>query len=84
MIAFASMLVHPAQEAGIRVPPNPERYWRKKWIKWHVFLNVQLGASLPFPSAHWENAKIIAGIDEDRLKRMTFADLIAVGLHVST
>ena len=84
MIAFAGMLVRCASEAGMPVPEDPEKYDLDAFPHWNVFTTVQLGASMPTPNAHWENAKIIAAIPEKQIRKVTFAQLLKKGLHVST
>ncbi len=82
MIAFPSMLVGCAKEAGIDVPDDIENYDPESYMKWHIYNIVQLGQSLPYPSAHWHNAKVIAELSEQELKSVTFDDLIEKGLSV--
>lgn len=79
MIAFASLLVAPAREAGITVPENPETYVPEDFIHWHVFILWQLGRPMPWATAHWENAKLIAGIPDDELLGLkTVRDLLGL------
>lgn len=82
MIAFPSMLVGCAKEAGISVPKDCENYEPKEFMKWHIYLMVQLGQSLPYPSAHWDNAKVIADLNESDLYVVTMSDLIEKGLSL--
>lgn len=82
MIAFPSMLVGCAKEAGIDVPNDIENYDPEGYMKWHIYCAVQLGQSLPYPSAHWDNAKVIAELSEQELKTVTFDDLVEKGLRV--
>lgn len=90
MIAFVGMLVEPAIKAGISVPEveefaiddpglleNPD--FRKKYLRFWIFLVMQLGRPLPFPTAHWENAKIVYKISRDELKTITPGDLMERG-----
>ena len=84
MIAFAGMLVKPAEEAGMKVPPDPDKFNAKDYPHFDVFCKVQLGASLPSPTAHWDNAKIIAKVPNNEIMKVTFADLLQRGLHIKT
>ncbi len=80
MLAFPDMLAGPAQEAGITVPENAEDFDKDKFPHFAVYLNVQLGSPLPYPTAHWDNAKVIAAIPEDKIRTVTISELIAAGL----
>lgn len=75
MIAFPGLLVNPAKEAGIEVPPDDEvksgEYDVEKFLRWHIFATCQLGTPMPSPSSHWDNAKVVAALPEDRLKTIT-------------
>lgn len=79
MIAFPEMLVSAAEKAGMAVPDDVENYDADKFPHWHVYTSVQLGTGLPYPAAHWDNAHVIAGIPESRIRKVTAADLIAAG-----
>lgn len=75
MIAFAGMLVGPAEQAGMKVPEDPEHFDPKEYIRFNLFLHFQLGAPLPYPSAHWDNAKTIAELTDEELEKMTVGEL---------
>ena len=77
MIAFPSLLVAPAKEAGIKVPENLDVYVPDDFMQWHVFTLWQLGRPMPWATVHWENAKLIADIpDEELLKLKTVRELL--------
>lgn len=82
MIAFPSMLVNPAKQAGIAVPPDPDNYEPEEFKHFHFFCTAQLGQSMPTPSAHWENAVIIAAIPEAEIKTIIWSQLISLGFAV--
>lgn len=82
MIAFPMMLMAPAQEAGIKVPPDADDFDRNEYPHFAVFLTMQLGASMPSPTAHWENAKVVAGISEDKIRSITPQDLFDAGFQI--
>lgn len=84
MYAFPGMLIGPAQEAGISIPPDIENYTPNDFPHWHVFITAQLGKPLPSPTAGWHNAKMIAGIETEKLKKMTFKDLVKAGFAVGS
>jgi hypothetical protein len=85
MIAFPEMLLDAAEKAGIKVPPHDFKGWdEKEWdtneySHWTVFCNLQLGKSVRYHGEHWENAKIIAEIPEDKIKTMMLEDFIRAG-----
>lgn len=82
MIAFHGMLIGPANEAGIPVPDvipsdlESENFDHQKYIKWIVYSRMQLGASMPRPDSHWENARIIAGLPDEILTMVTPKQLL--------
>jgi len=85
MLAFPSMIVPAAEKAGIKLPDNPddlEGYNPEEYIHWHAFTLMQLGASMPYPSVHFDNAEVIAKISEEDLKNFTYQDLIDAGFQI--
>ena len=75
MIAYPSLLVAPAQAAGIPIPEDhqvdtPDAY-RQSHCRFYVFVMMQCGRRMPTPDAHYENAKIIAGLSEKEIKTIT-------------
>ena len=84
MIAFPEMLVKPARDAGMMVPEDPDDYDAATFPHWHVYLTAQLGAGMPTPDAHWNNAKVIAAVPTDHIKKVTVAELISQGFSIST
>ena len=81
MIALPIMLVGPAEEAGMKVPENPDEYDSVDYPHWHVFLSAQLGIPLPSPASHWHNAKIVADIPNSKIKKVTPENLIELGFE---
>jgi hypothetical protein len=84
MIAFPGMLVKPAEKAGMKVPDDPDNFSPGDFVHFTVFCNMQIGASMPYPSCVWDNAEVLAAIPEDELKTMLWCDIVARGYHVST
>ena len=82
MIAFPGLLAGPAEEAGMKVPEDPEDFDPKEFPHFSVFLKVQLGAPMPGPTAHWENAKVVASVPDDLIRLVTFKDLLDGGLSI--
>jgi hypothetical protein len=82
MIAFASILAPFAEEAGIPVPPDCENYDEKAFPQWHLFCCAQLGNPLPYPSAHQDNAKVIAAIKPEDCMGISWNGLISKGFAI--
>lgn len=82
MIAFPSMLIGPAEKAGIPVPPDPDNYSKEEFKRFFIFEMCQLGASMPYPSCVWDNAQVIAQIPEDKLEIITHKELVELGFRV--
>ena len=82
MIAFPAMLIGPAEKAGIKVPPDANNFMDKEYPHFTVYLNAQLGHPMPHPTAHWDNAKVIAAIPEDKIFTITVQELLAAGFAV--
>lgn len=82
MIAFPVMLVEPARQANIDVPDDLDNYDLEKYKRFHLFCCAQLGQPMPSPATHFDNAKVIARIPEDKIKTITFEELIEAGFQV--
>ena len=82
MIAFPEMLVAPAEEAGMKVPPDADEFDPKKYPHFAVFCTAQLGAPMPSWTSHWSNAKVVAAISAKKLKTLTFRQLWDMGFEV--
>lgn len=80
MIAFPSMLIEPAKTAGMKVPNDPDDYDAEYFPHFDVFIKYQLGRRMPAPSSHWNNAKIIAAIPDDEIKKVTLGKLAELGV----
>lgn len=78
MIAFPGMLINPAKEAGMKVPENADNFDPKEFPHFKVFCNVQLGRRMPSPTSHWENAKIIASIPQEKIFTITIGELLTM------
>lgn len=81
MIAFPAMLVPAAEAAKMKVPKDPEHFKVEKYPHFHVFCAVQLGRPVKFHGEHFDNAKIIAKISDEKIRKVTLADLLALGIH---
>lgn len=82
MLAFPMLLVSPAQEAGITVPKNLDDFDPEQFPRFHVFCCIQLGARMPSPTSHWDNAKVIASLTDDEVKTVTLDELVNRGLSI--
>lgn len=82
MFAFPEMLIAPAKNAGINVPDDVNDYDMDKYPHWHVYSLVQLGAPMPWPGAAFDNASLIASLSEEKIKSVTYDDLIDKGLAI--
>lgn len=81
MIAFPEMLVPAAEKAGIKVPSDVYSFNQDEYPHFAVYINCQLGASMPYMGCHWENAKIIAEITEDKIRTINFNEILKLGFH---
>jgi hypothetical protein len=81
MIAFPSMLCDAAENAGMAVPPDPENFDREEYPHFWIFCALQLARSTPYHGVHWDNAKVIAGLEVEKLKTMMLSDFEAAGFQ---
>lgn len=83
MIAFPFLLIGPATEAGIKIPPEEtidgQTYDPAEFPHWHVYANLQLGTPMPSPTSHWDNAKIIAAVSNEKIMLLTPAEARELG-----
>lgn len=79
MLAYPSLLVSAAKRAGIAVPGNPDDYNEEEYPHFHLFCLAQLGHSMTNLNDHWENARVIAAVDESEIRTVTPAQLIERG-----
>lgn len=82
MIAFDDMLVKPAEEAGIKVPPDLENYNPENFPHWNVFCNLQLGSPMPNWTVHYDNAKVVAKVPDDKIKTIKVRELEELGFQI--
>lgn len=81
MIIFPGMIASAAEKAGMKVPPEPDGDWdAKEYPHFNIFCTVQLCRAIRW-GEHWENAKVVARIPEDKLQTVTLQDLIDDGLE---
>jgi hypothetical protein len=82
MMAFPGMIVGAAEDAGIKVPPDLENYETKDFPHWCVFTLMQLGTPMPYPACHYDNAKVIAKINDEDIVKISAVELIALGFQI--
>jgi hypothetical protein len=80
MLVFPEMIAQAAQDAGMKVPENTEEFDPNEYPHFQVFCNVQLGRPIQW-GEHWENAKVIAAIPENKIRKTTLTQLISKGLQ---
>ncbi len=85
MIAFPGMLVAAAEKVGIPVPKEPKNYEKERsaFPQFYLFCKVQLGASMPRPTSHWDNAQIFADLLPEEYETITMEQLLARGLQMT-
>lgn len=81
MMAFPEMIVGAAIQAGIKVPEDLSEYDKQEYPHWNVYCMAQLGHRIPRCGCHWDNAKVIANITDDKIKLVTVQDLINLGFE---
>lgn len=83
MMVFPGMLVSAAERAGIKVPEDPDNdYDPMEFPHFHLFCCAQLGQSMPYAGVHWDNAKVIASIPEEKIMEVTYEDLKDWGFQI--
>lgn len=81
MILYPGMIATAAEQAGIKVPQDPDGDWNpQEFPHFNIFCAVQLARPIRW-GEHWENAKVVAAIPEDKLDSVTLQDLIDSGLE---
>lgn len=79
MFAFPGLLVKAAEDAGMKVPSDPDNYVAAEYPHFHVFCNAQIGRRMPYPGVHFDNARVIAGIPDEDILHLTRKDLVTRG-----
>ena len=85
MLAFPSMLVAAAQEAGIKVPEGTNdaidkmKFDREKFPHFFAYVVMQVGRPCRPMGCHSENAKVIAQIPEEKIRTVTPAEILGMG-----
>jgi hypothetical protein len=81
MLAFPRMLTNAAIEAGMKTPENPDDFDHHEFPHFAVFCSAQLCRTMSSPNEHWDNAKVIVKIPDDKIKEITLEELLAKGLQ---
>lgn len=82
MLAFPGLIAPAAEQAGIKLPDDVENYDKSQYPHWHVFSAMQLGAPMPHACAHWDNAKVIATLDDTEILTITPEQLEEKGFAI--
>jgi hypothetical protein len=84
MITFPEILKAPANKAGIQMPDDVSRYeeYAELYPHFFVFCRMQLGSPMPYPSVHFDNAKIIALFTEEDFLTLTYEDIVNHGFQI--
>jgi hypothetical protein len=67
-------LVHIAKQAGISVPENLYAC-KDEFPHWNLFCMIQLDRPVNSEDAPLHNAKIIASVEDDRIRSLKFGDI---------
>ena len=82
MKAFPQMIAKAAEDAGIKLPPDLDSFDPEEYPHWLVFCRMQLGQPMPYPEVDYDNAKVIANLSEEEVKRVTPIQLIQAGFLI--
>ena len=82
MLVSPSLLLKAAEDAGMKVPElnEDEEFFPEEYPHFQVFCNAQLGRAMTSWNEHWENAKIIVKIPDEKIRTVTVEDLIKLGV----
>jgi hypothetical protein len=82
MLVFPGMIADAARAAGMKVPARPDTSsWDPNdYPHFYVFCGVQLGRPIEW-GENWENARVIAGVRDNELRKITLEELIGRGLR---
>lgn len=81
MIALAAALVPFAESVGMKVPKDPDNFDRNAYPHFFVYLQLQIGRPILRNRSHVENAKIITSISNAEIRKITFPELIMMGVE---
>lgn len=80
VISKPEALAKIAKEAGIKVPEDINDFeLTADYIHFVIFMTVQKGEEMPYPSAALENAKMIAAIPDEEITTVSIENLIDRG-----
>lgn len=89
MLVFARQLVPAATRAGMQLPTDEQidnddlDSFRETHPHFYAFCRTQLARPMSAEGEHLDNAKLIASLSSDRIKRATLTELIGLGLRFS-
>jgi hypothetical protein len=76
MITQVETLVEAAKAAGIDVPEDIRKYSKADYPHWHLFCVTQIDRPMSHSDSHMKNARVIADIKSDQIKRIGFSDIV--------
>lgn len=80
MLMLPELLIEAAQEAGMKTPEDCNNFDFDTYPHFCIFCKVQLGIPVTWGN-HWDNAKIIAKIPQEKLQTLTYEDLLNLGFN---
>lgn len=81
MLAFPGQIAKAALDAGMKVPTDLDGdIDAGEYPHFTVYCNVQLNRPIRW-GEHWDNAKVVAAIPDDKIRTVTLEDLIQAGLE---
>ena len=75
MLVYPGMLVGAAEKAGMKVPPDPDNFDPEEYPHFDLFCLLQLARSMQW-GEQFDNAKILAEIPIEELRKMTVKQLV--------
>lgn len=77
MYVFPSMLIQDAEEAGIKVPEDPDKYNKEDYPHFHALCNVCLcNPDITNRDQIIYNTKIISKIPNNKIRTITYGEML--------
>lgn len=77
------MVSHYAKDAGMLIPDNPENFDFEKYPHFSVYTQLVTGTALDYEQ-FVKIAQVIADVPYNRIKKVTYEDLIEMGCDFTT
>ena len=81
-ISHRGVLHQVAQEVGIKIPIDPMVASWDAFPHYELFCAMQLNVDMPYSTAHFDNAKLIARLSPDQVESITKKQLLKMGFVV--